>query len=105
MAAGLAARLGLGLDVLTPDGRQKLARRTLWDADHVVPVSAGGGWKAGLANVQTLCTVCHRNKNAAEMDRKAGRRPAERVTGAQQVSAVMGPLRAAVAALTAGGGA
>ena len=34
-------------------------RRTLWDADHIVPVYAGGG-ECDLSNLRTLCLKCHR---------------------------------------------
>jgi len=33
-------------------------RRSLWDADHVVPVAEGGG-ECDLANMRTLCLKCH----------------------------------------------
>lgn len=36
-----------------------------WQADHIVPVEAGGGL-AGLDNLQTLCSPCHRRKTAAQ---------------------------------------
>jgi 5-methylcytosine-specific restriction endonuclease McrA len=39
-------------------------RRHLWDADHILPVSAGGG-ECGLANMRTLCLKCHREATAA----------------------------------------
>lgn len=35
---------------------------SLWDADHMVPVRAGGGC-CGLENIATLCLPCHRRKN------------------------------------------
>jgi 5-methylcytosine-specific restriction protein A len=34
-------------------------RRTLWDADHIVPVVEGGG-ECDLSNIRTLCLKCHR---------------------------------------------
>ncbi len=34
-------------------------RRSLWDADHIVPVCEGGG-ECDLANLRTLCLLCHR---------------------------------------------
>jgi 5-methylcytosine-specific restriction endonuclease McrA len=34
-------------------------RKTLWDADHIVPVVEGGG-ECDLANIRTLCLKCHR---------------------------------------------
>lgn len=32
--------------------------RSLWDADHIVPVIEGGG-ECGLENYRTLCIPCH----------------------------------------------
>lgn len=40
-------------------GLKKLSRRTLWDADHVLPVTEGGG-ECDLENIRTLCLRCHR---------------------------------------------
>lgn len=34
-------------------------RSSLWDADHIVPVSQGGG-ECDLSNMRTLCLKCHR---------------------------------------------
>jgi len=39
------------------------ARRSLWDADHRVPVAEGGG-ECDLANMRTLCLKCHRAATA-----------------------------------------
>jgi 5-methylcytosine-specific restriction enzyme A len=33
-------------------------RKTLWDADHIVPVAEGGG-ECDLSNMRTLCLKCH----------------------------------------------
>ena len=38
-------------------------RRSLWDADHIVPVAEGGG-ECDLANMRTLCLKCHRAATA-----------------------------------------
>lgn len=38
---------------------QKRGRKTLWDADHIVPVAEGGG-ECDLSNMRTLCLKCHR---------------------------------------------
>lgn len=43
----------------------------LWEADHMVPVSQGGGVAVGespggLDSFQTLCVPCHIRKNASE---------------------------------------
>jgi 5-methylcytosine-specific restriction endonuclease McrA len=34
-------------------------RKTLWDADHIMPVAEGGG-ECDLDNMRTLCLRCHR---------------------------------------------
>jgi 5-methylcytosine-specific restriction enzyme A len=34
-------------------------RKSLWDADHIVPVIEGGG-ECDLLNMRTLCLKCHR---------------------------------------------
>jgi 5-methylcytosine-specific restriction endonuclease McrA len=39
------------------------SRKTLWDADHIVPVAEGGG-ECDLSNIQTLCLKCHRARTA-----------------------------------------
>lgn len=39
-------------------------RRSLWDADHIVPVIEGGG-ECDLSNLRTLCLKCHRSATAA----------------------------------------
>ncbi len=39
------------------------ARRSLWDADHLLPVAEGGG-QCDLDNLRTLCLVCHREATA-----------------------------------------
>ena len=47
--------------------RWKLAensRKSLWDADHVIPVAEGGG-QCDLSNMRTLCLLCHREATAA----------------------------------------
>ncbi len=47
-------------------------RRHLWDADHIVPVSAGGG-ECGLDNMRTLCLKCHRAITVRQRDtRRSG---------------------------------
>ena len=34
-------------------------RKSLWDADHIIPVAEGGG-ECDLWNMRTLCLKCHR---------------------------------------------
>ncbi len=38
-------------------------RRSLWDADHIVPVVEGGG-ECDISNMQTVCLKCHRQLTA-----------------------------------------
>ncbi len=38
-------------------------RSVLWDMDHILPVSKGGG-ECGLENLRTLCIWCHREETA-----------------------------------------
>jgi 5-methylcytosine-specific restriction endonuclease McrA len=45
-------------------GLRTRVRRSLWDADHVVPVAEGGG-ECDLDNLRTLCLRCHRMATAA----------------------------------------
>jgi 5-methylcytosine-specific restriction protein A len=44
------------------------SRKSLWDADHVVPVVEGGG-ECDLANLRTLCLKCHRVATAQLRER------------------------------------
>jgi 5-methylcytosine-specific restriction enzyme A len=39
-------------------GLKRLSRKSLWDADHIVPVAEGGG-ECDLENIRTLCLICH----------------------------------------------
>jgi len=41
-------------------GLKSITRKTLWDADHIVPVCEGGG-ECDLSNIRTLCLACHRD--------------------------------------------
>lgn len=43
---------------------KRVSRKTLWDADHIVPVVEGGG-ECDLANLRTLCLICHRRETLA----------------------------------------
>ena len=44
-------------------GLKGKSRRSLWDADHIVPVVEGGG-ECDLSNLRTLCLKCHREVTA-----------------------------------------
>lgn len=46
-------------------GLRPKQRRTLWDADHILPVAEGGG-ECDLSNIRTLCLRCH-NQVTAEL--------------------------------------
>lgn len=47
-------------------------RKSLWDADHIVPVIEGGG-ECDLSNMRTLCLKCHRARTAQLRLRTASR--------------------------------
>ncbi len=59
-ARGAARAAGLSLYAMASIS----ARRSLWDADHILPVAEGGG-QCDLDNVRTLCLPCHREATAA----------------------------------------
>ncbi|MFL6351585.1 MAG: HNH endonuclease [Bryobacteraceae bacterium] len=40
-------------------------RKSIWDADHIIPVVEGGG-ECDLSNMRTLCLKCH-HKYTAEL--------------------------------------
>lgn len=56
--------LAAGIDPSFPRSRD-----TLWDADHIVPVSEGGG-ECGMENIRTLCWWCHQTETAKMHRRK-----------------------------------
>jgi 5-methylcytosine-specific restriction endonuclease McrA len=39
-------------------GLNTWTRKSLWDADHILPVAEGGG-ECDLDNIRTLCLRCH----------------------------------------------
>jgi 5-methylcytosine-specific restriction endonuclease McrA len=47
----------------------KESEKSLWQADHIVPVSKGGGL-CDLSNYRTLCLPCHK-----EITKKDRRKP------------------------------
>ena len=56
-------------------------RRSFWDADHILPVSEGGG-ECDLANIRTLCLWCHQEHTALLRQRLKKRKAASaRVSG------------------------
>jgi 5-methylcytosine-specific restriction endonuclease McrA len=58
-----------GLEPIKFIGTQK---RSLWAADHIVPVVEGGG-ECGLENMRTLCIWCHQ-KVTAELKIRLGQK-------------------------------
>jgi 5-methylcytosine-specific restriction enzyme A len=62
------ARAAHRLRLLERWGLKRLNRKTLWDADHIVPVIEGGG-ECDLANIRTLCLICHRQETAKLRER------------------------------------
>ncbi len=46
-------------ELFTVWGLERLMRKSLWDADHILPVVEGGG-ACDLSNLRTLCLHCHR---------------------------------------------
>lgn len=57
------ARGGRRAQLLWHWGLARWSRRSLWDADHIVPVAEGGG-QCDLGNIRTLCLRCHRQVTA-----------------------------------------
>jgi len=49
------------MKLLAKWGLKRMTRKTLWDADHILPVAEGGG-ECDLANIRTLCVLCHRQQ-------------------------------------------
>ena len=64
--------------------------RTLWDADHILPVVEGGGPDSGqtleqiMANLRTLCRCCHKRETRALARRRAEQRRAAKAAMAPQ---------------------
>lgn len=54
------------------------SRSSYWDADHIVPVSEGGG-ECSLENMRTLCVPCHQVVTRELAKRKASHRRQERL--------------------------
>lgn len=55
----------------------KGVRKSLWDADHILEVSEGGGL-CGLENFQTLCIPCHTRKTTRKHREQAQQRRVDR---------------------------
>ena len=65
------------LRAYTEWGLKTGSRRSLWDADHIVPVAEGGG-ECDLSNIRTLCLKCHRTATA-QLRERLRRTPAQAV--------------------------
>ena len=63
------------LKLLERWGLKRLTRRSLWDADHIIPVVEGGG-ECDLHNLRTLCLICHRTQTSELRRRLASLDPA-----------------------------
>jgi 5-methylcytosine-specific restriction endonuclease McrA len=48
------------MELLEHWGMKTRRRKSLWDADHILPVAEGGG-ECDLENIRTLCLRCHRS--------------------------------------------
>jgi 5-methylcytosine-specific restriction endonuclease McrA len=57
-----------------------LLRKSLWDADHILPVVEGGG-ECDLENVRTLCMKCHHAATAGLRKRRAAASSAAPASG------------------------
>lgn len=64
------SRGGHRLRLLREWGLTAFSRKSLWDADHIVPVVEGGG-SCDLSNIRTLCLRCHREATASLRARRA----------------------------------
>jgi 5-methylcytosine-specific restriction enzyme A len=62
------------LKLLAHWGLKSVSRKTLWDADHIVPVVEGGG-ECDLDNIRTLCLLCHRRLTLELRQRLRARKP------------------------------
>lgn len=57
-------------------GLKQRTRKSLWDADHIVPVAEGGG-ECDLENLRTLCLRCHRRATLELRERRLAARRAK----------------------------
>jgi 5-methylcytosine-specific restriction enzyme A len=63
-------------------GLRARVRKSLWDADHILPVAEGGG-ECDLDNIQTLCLRCHREATKRLRERMTSRRGESAAAGVQ----------------------
>ncbi len=74
------ARAERRAELLAIWGLRSMVRRSLWDADHIVPVVEGGG-ECDLGNLRTLCLHCHRVVTAQLRSRLRERRGPQLLPG------------------------
>jgi 5-methylcytosine-specific restriction endonuclease McrA len=60
-------------------GLKTRTRKSLWDADHVVPVAEGGG-ECDLENIRTLCLRCHQTATLQLRERLRAAKAAKKKT-------------------------
>jgi 5-methylcytosine-specific restriction enzyme A len=72
-------------ELLTHWGLRQRTRKSLWDADHILPVAEGGG-ECDLDNIRTLCLRCHRAATT-ELRRRMRQKRRQAGDGAQGQSA------------------
>lgn len=67
------------------------ARKSLWQADHILPVIDGGG-SCGLSNIQTLCIKCHKLKSGkhAGIDAKPRKIKPMKMQGVKNLPGIKG---------------
>lgn len=72
------SRGGRRQELLAHWGLRARTRKSLWDADHILPVAEGGG-ECDLCNLRTLCLRCHRAATTKLRERlkSGGRRTPE----------------------------
>lgn len=61
----------------------------LWQADHIVAVSEGGG-ECDLSNFRTLCTVCHEKVTAGQRSGAKDRKLAAAAQGTRDIRKFFG---------------
>lgn len=68
---------------------KRYTSRSLWEADHIVPVVEGGG-EGDLSNLRTLCLRCHR---MATLGLRLRRAEARQLARAAELAAISVPAR------------
>lgn len=88
LAAARRLRFARGsrrLALLAHWGLKHRTRKSLWDADHIVPVAEGGG-QCDLENLRTLCLRCHRMATMQLRERRLAAKRAS--TGSAQAHSI-----------------